>query len=67
MQKQMKNIFHARSNINNKVCSIYIDSESCANVTTATLVKKLNLNTIKHERPYRLQLLNEYGEVKVTK
>jgi hypothetical protein len=67
VQKQMKNIFHARSNINNKVCSIYIDSESCANVITATLVKKLNLNTIKHERHYRLQLLNEYGEVKVTK
>jgi hypothetical protein len=44
----MKNIFHARSDINNKVCSIYIDSESCANVTTATLVKKLNLNIIKH-------------------
>jgi len=67
VKKQRKNIFHARSHINNKVCSIGIDSESCANVTTATLVKKLNLNTIKHERPCRLQLLNECGEVRVTK
>jgi hypothetical protein len=30
-------------------------------------VKKLNLSCIKHPRPYKLQWLNEYGEVKVTK
>jgi hypothetical protein len=29
-----------------------IDNESCVNVASTILVRKLNLNTIKHERPY---------------
>ncbi|KAL3570877.1 hypothetical protein D5086_028126 [Populus alba] len=33
----------------------------------ATLVSKLNLCTAKHAKPYRLQWLNDSGEVKVTK
>jgi hypothetical protein len=32
-----------------------IDSRSCANVASTTLVRKLNLNTIKNKKPYRLQ------------
>ena len=32
-------------------------------VANDTLVKKLNLSYIKHLRPYRLQWLNECGEV----
>jgi hypothetical protein len=31
------------------------------------LVKKLNLNTSKHDKPYKLQWLNEYEEVMVNK
>jgi hypothetical protein len=31
-----------------------------------TLVRKLNLNTIKQYKLYRLQWLNEYGEVRVS-
>jgi hypothetical protein len=31
-----------------------IDSESCDNVVCAILVKKLNLNNVKHDRPYKL-------------
>jgi hypothetical protein len=44
-----------------------IDGGSCDNVASDTLVKKLNLSCVKHPRPYRLQWLNECGEVKVTK
>jgi hypothetical protein len=44
-----------------------IDGVSCVNVASDTLVKKLNLSCIKHPRPYRLQWLNDYGEVRVTK
>jgi len=32
-----------------------------------TLVSKLNLCSVKHAKPYRLQWLNDSGEVKVTK
>jgi hypothetical protein len=44
-----------------------IDGGSWDNVASDTLVKKLNLSCIKHPRPYRLQWLNDCGEVRVTK
>ena len=64
VEKQRENIFHTRCLINNKVCSM-IDGGSFANVASTTLVEKLNLSTIKHPRPYKLQWLNDCGEVKV--
>jgi len=50
-----------------KMWNFIIDNESCANIVGNTLVSKLNLCTIKHHKPYRLQRLNDCGEVKVTK
>jgi hypothetical protein len=44
-----------------------IDGGSYTNIGSDTIVKKLNPSCIKHPRPYRLQWLNECGEVKVTK
>ena len=44
-----------------------IDGGSCNNVANTTLVEKLNLPTLKHPRPYKLQCLNDCGEVKVNK
>jgi len=67
VDQQQENIFHTRCHIQNKVCSMIIDGGSCANIASDTLVKKLKLSCIKHLRPYRLQWLNECGEVKVTK
>ena len=66
-EQQRKNIFHTRCLINDKVCSMIIDSDSCTNVVSVTLVRKLGLNTIKHERPYQLQWLNECGVVRVNR
>lgn len=43
-----------------------IDSRNCANVASTTFVRKLNLNIIKHEKPYRFQWLNDCEEVRVT-
>lgn len=37
------------------------------NIVGTTIVKKLNLNNVKHYKPYISQLLNEYGKDKVTK
>ena len=42
-----------------------IDNGSCTNIASTTLDRKLNLTT--HAIEYKLQLLNEYGEVKVIK
>jgi len=48
VDQQRENIFHNRCHIPNKVCSMIIDEVSCANVTSDTLVKKLNVSCIKH-------------------
>ena len=37
-----------------KMCNLIIDSGSCTNVASTTLVSKLNLCTLKHTRPYIL-------------
>lgn len=44
-----------------------IDSGSCTNASSTTLVEKLSLTTMKHPQPYKLQWLNECGEVNVNK
>ena len=64
---QRDNIFHIRCHIENKVCSVIIDRRSCTNVASTLLVEKLSLPTLKHPRPYKLQWLNDCGEVRVTK
>ena len=65
IEQQRENIFHTRCHINNKVYSMIIDGESCTNVASTTLVENLNLTTLKHFRLYKLQWLNNCGEVKV--
>jgi hypothetical protein len=52
VEQKKENIFHTRCVINDKVCSMIIDSGSCTNIASVPLVRKLGLNTIKHERPY---------------
>jgi hypothetical protein len=64
-EQQRENIFHTRCHVNNKVCSMIIDEGSCTNVTSTILVEKLNLPTLKHSRQYKLQWLNDCGEVRV--
>lgn len=64
--EQRENIFHTRCTINQKVCGVIIDGGSCTNVVSTTLVKKLNLAATKHPHPYKLQWLNNDGEVRVT-
>lgn len=36
------------------MCSIIINSKSCDSVACIILVKKLNLNNVKHDKPYKL-------------
>ena len=64
---QRENIFHTRCSVNKKVCSMIIDGGSCTNFSSNALVEKLGLPLLKHPRPYKLQWLNDCGEVKVNK
>jgi hypothetical protein len=63
----MENIFYTQCYIENKVCSLIINSGSCANVASTILLSKLDLCIVKHTRSYILQWLNNSDEVKVTK
>ncbi|XP_049372688.1 uncharacterized protein LOC125837645 [Solanum verrucosum] len=64
---QMENLFHARCKIQDKVCSLIIDGGSFINVVSSSLVKRMKIQTSKHPNPYKLQWLNESGEIKVLK
>ncbi|XP_052478596.1 uncharacterized protein LOC128034054 [Gossypium raimondii] len=66
-EQQRDNIFHTRCHVQGKVCSLIIDRGSCTNVASSLLVEKLGLATTKHPTPYKLQWLNDGGELKVTK
>ncbi|XP_010555985.1 PREDICTED: uncharacterized protein LOC104825361 [Tarenaya hassleriana] len=63
---QRETIFHTRCTVQGKVCGMIIDSGSCTNVASAYMVKKLGLVAEKHPHPYKLQWLNNQGEIKVT-
>ena len=63
---QREHIFHTRCHVQKKVCALTIDSGSCTNAASTLPVDKLRLKTVKHQKPYRLQWLNECGEMKVT-
>nr|XP_027118642.1 uncharacterized protein LOC113735866 [Coffea arabica] len=64
---QRENIFYSRCHINNKVCNLVIDPGSCTNVASALMVERLNLPITEHSRPYKIQWLNNSGEVRISK
>ncbi|XP_017629802.1 uncharacterized protein LOC108472753 [Gossypium arboreum] len=66
-KQQRENIFHTRCQVQGKICSVIIDGGSCTNVASTFMVEKLGLPTTKHPSPYKLQWLNDGGELKVTK
>ena len=64
---QSENIFYTRCHIRDKMYGMIIDAGSCTNVASALMVQKLSLPISDHARPYKLQWLNNSGEVRVTK
>ncbi|KAF7820712.1 putative gag-pol polyprotein [Senna tora] len=64
---QTENIFYTRCHVKDRVCGLIIDEGSYVNVASKLMVDKLRLRTLKHPRPYRLQCLNESGDLKVIK
>ncbi|XP_071917089.1 uncharacterized protein [Coffea arabica] len=60
---QRENIFYSRCHVMDKLCSLVIDPGSCTNVASAFMLERLNLPTSDHPRPYKLQWLNNSGEI----
>ncbi|XP_024009493.1 uncharacterized protein LOC112084576 [Eutrema salsugineum] len=63
--EQRENFFHSRCMVQRKVCSLVIDGGSCTNVASESMVEKLGLKLMKRPKPYKLQWLNEAGEMEV--
>ena len=62
---QWENLFHTKCLVKGSVCTLVIDSSSCANVVSVAMVNFLKLPTTLHTSPYKFQWLNECGEFKI--
>ncbi|RDX64638.1 hypothetical protein CR513_56787, partial [Mucuna pruriens] len=49
-----KHNFHTRCLVQGKVCIMILDGGSCTNVASIILVEKINLQIVKHPKPYKL-------------
>ena len=50
-----------------RLCDMIIDTGSCRNVVSTTVIDKLNWPTTEHPSPYKLHWLNNSSDGKVTK
>ena len=62
---QRDNLFHKRCLVKGTPCSLVIDSGSCTNVVSTMLIKRLQIPTQQHPKPYKLQWLSDSGTMKV--
>ena len=63
-KEQRENIFYTRKIEKNK-CNLIIDGGSCTNAIPEKLVNRLQLNTTRHPKPYKLKWLDDNNEVQV--
>ncbi|KAI4372829.1 hypothetical protein MLD38_011013 [Melastoma candidum] len=65
-ENHRESIFHTRCTVEGKVCLVIVDSGSCTNAMSRTMIEKLKLPIEAHPHPYRLQWLNKESDVRVT-
>jgi hypothetical protein len=66
-KNQRHTLFHTKDVVKERLIHIIIDSGSCNNLASTTLVEKLSLPTRTHPHPYHIQWLNDDGKIKVTR
>jgi len=66
-ETQRENIFHIRCKLLENICSLIVDNGSCCNCCSTKMVEKLNLQLVPHPKSYKLQWINEDGELTVDK
>jgi len=58
-------MLHIITKISGKSCNIIVNSESCINIVSSTVIAKFSFNVVLHPRPYRVTWINSSGlEVK---
>lgn len=60
---KLSNIFHSTCIIKNKVYNLIIAGNSCENMTSVKMMKKLQLQINNHSKPYKLPWLNRNTEI----
>jgi hypothetical protein len=65
-QNQRHTLFHTKGVVQERSIRVIIDSGSCNNLASTTMVDKLSLPTRKHPHPYYIQWLNDGGKIKIT-
>ena len=66
-KNQRHTLFHTKGVVQERSIRIIIDSGSCNNLASTTLVEKLSLPTRKHPHPYHIQWLNDGGKIRITR
>ena len=61
------NIFQPTCTIKDKVCLFVIDGSSYENIVLVEVVQKLNIQTEKHPKPYKLAWLKKGDQVAMHK
>ncbi|XP_021755458.1 uncharacterized protein LOC110720719 [Chenopodium quinoa] len=64
---QREKNFLTRCKVKERLCDMIIDSGSCTNVVSTTLIDKLKHPTTEHPQPYKLHWLSNTSDVEVTK
>jgi hypothetical protein len=56
---QRNNLFRKTCKMKDQVCKLIIDSGSTDNLVSTEMVKKLELETTSHPKPYKVSLLQK--------
>jgi len=65
-ESQRKRIFEGKCFVTNKVCKLVINSCSCENLVSKSLVEHLKLKTRPHPTPYNIGWIKKGPSMKIT-
>eukprot|EP00257_Ricinus_communis_P019164 XP_015578077.1 uncharacterized protein LOC107261676 [Ricinus communis] len=65
--RQINNLFHTRCKVGDKTCNVIVDGGAQTDVISSKDMSKLKLQTRDHNKPYKLNWLNDRTRVRIKK